>query len=297
MKKEKIYQFNQYVVEADRDFLKLIIDYNKIDLIHERGIQSLLDDVKKYLDLPLEADVTINTFKPVLVLSTLCDSLKELWYNNVNFTNQIKAMNTGEYQYGRPSPSGENNFKDFEFEIFTASLLTYHKMNAVLPQDLANNDIICEGVEIQCKHPNSINRNKIDKYLRDFNKSLIEKDSYGIFGIGLDDVFEFTEEYNYANDDEFIKERQEILHLDDQKLIQIFDDTLRFTSRILGVYTINTHFVFTPKIGLIFIKTGNSIFCLRKDYKIITEIIFKKAYKILTVFNEKPFIRKLDKDK
>ncbi len=295
MKKREIYQYHQYVVEADRDFLILMVDFNKIDLIPESGIQLLFDEVNKYLALPPDADVSIYTIKPVLVQSVLCDNLRELWYNNVIFTNQIRAMNTGEYQYGRPSPTGENNFKDFELEIFTASMLTHRGMIPVLPQELNNNDIIYNGIEIQCKHPNTINRNKIDKYLRDFNKKLSANDTYGIFGIGLDDVIEFTEEYPYQNDEEFIRERQLKLSQDDEVLIKIFDDTLRFTPRILGVYTTNTHFVFTHTTGLSFMKTVNSVFCLRKDYKNISEVVLKNVYRILSVFNDKPVIRKFDR--
>lgn len=295
MQKKDIYQYHQYVVEADRDFLLLQVNFNNIDLIPGRGIQLLLDEVQNYLRLSPDDEVSIDIIKPVLVLSVLCDNLRELWYKNIDFTNQIKAMNTGEFHFGCPSPSGENNFKDFEFEIFTASMLAHQNLSPVIPQELENNDIICLEMEIQCKHPKTINRNKIDKYLRDFNKSLADHNTYGIFGIGLDDIFEFTEEYTYKDDEEFMQTRQKQLLEQDQELKMIFDDTLRFTQRILGVYTINTHFVFTKNYGLTFMKTSNSVFCLRKDYKIITEPVLKKIYKILTVFNEKPVIRKFDK--
>ena len=128
MKKRDILPYNQILVESDRDFLLLQIEYNHIKLIEGTGLHSLLSDIQKYLDLPDDTEVSIEIIKPIMVLNILTDNLRELWTNNIDFKNQLKAMNSGEYQYGHPSPEKENNFKDFEFELFSASMLIRSKL-------------------------------------------------------------------------------------------------------------------------------------------------------------------------
>lgn len=294
MKKKEIIPYNQILVEADRDFIQLQIELNDIELIKDSGLHSLLSQVQRYLDLPDYTEISIEIIKPVMVLNILSDILRELWVNNITFQNQLKAMNSGEFQYGRPSPTGKNNYKDFEFELFSASMLIKNKLNTLLPQKTDGNDIICEEIEIQCKHPNTISRNKVDKYLRAFQSSLHKNKLYGIFGIGLDDYIGFTEKYESINDEEFVVKRQKQLLDVDKLLIQIFDDTLLYTPRILGIYLVNTHFIFTKQTGLSLVKTANSVYCLREGHSIAKEIL-KNGYKILMTFNEKPSIRKFHK--
>lgn len=294
MKKKDIIQFNQYMVEADRDFLLMLLGFNKVHLISDQGLFLLLEKIQDYLDLTSDEEITLPIIKPVLILSTLTDTLRELWNSGVNIENQLKAMNTGEFDFGHSSPPNEHYFKDFEFELFTASMLCKAGLSPSLPQVLSGNDVICDGIEIQCKHPNKLNRNKVDKILKKFNSDLIQKVKYGIFGIGLDSVFTTNEDYSTMNESELIQSHQLKLLEEDRILMNCFDDTLPYVPRILGVYTISTHFSLTKITGLSLLKTSNSVFCMRKDYKRITEDIVRKVYKILSVFNNKPYIRKLD---
>ncbi len=291
--KTELLAYSNVLIHADIDFLKFILKLNQVDLNKGTGLDKLINDCLNYVQFEPGHELHEDDLKPLLVLSSLSDTLRTLWLNNQQFTIQLRAMNSGDYEYGKISPDKEHFFKDFEFELFSASQLSIYGINSILSQDTVGNDIKFEDIELQCKHPDIFNRNKIDKFLREFEKSLKSNNKYGIFGIGTDDFLGFCQKDEPNEDENYLSAYKEELRKSDELLDTILSDTLQYCNRVLGVYLINSHFSHSPKYGITFNRRTNSVFCLKSNEKIkISESTYRNAYKILTVFNPKPAIIK-----
>lgn len=290
--KPDIKGYTNVLIQADIDFLKLQIDINHLTLIANTGLQKLIDDCEAYIAIDSKTTFGYETLKPLLVLYSFTDSLRVLWMKGVSFAVQLSAMNSGDFEYGKVGVTGSNNFKDFELEIFTASQLNLYGVTATLPQHTVGNDIFYKSIELQCKHPDTLTRDKLDGYLRDFQSSLNTNGNFGVLCIGSDDFLGFTETDFPEDDKKFVTAYMASLQKQDVIFTQIFDDTLKYCPRVLGVIIVNTHFTFSPKFGPILNKRVNSVFCIRPNARTKpTEEIYRQAYEVLTVFNPKPSIR------
>lgn len=291
-KKEEIAGYNPVLIQADIDFLEFMILKNEVVLIENTGLHKLIEDCRGYITLDAKTQFGIDTIKPLLVLHSLSDTLKVLWLKKKPFATQLRAMNSGDFAYGVPSVQSEIFFKDFELEIFTAAHLNEYNVDVRLPQDTEGNDLYYMDIEIQCKHPLVFTRQKIDHFLRDFQISLQNNQKYGVFGIGVDDFLGFTEADFPYDDEKILDAYKNRLYAAESILKEIFDDTLRYCPRVLGVYLINTHFMHSPKLGPTLTKMTNSVFCLRPNAREVPEEIHRQAYEIISAFNPKPAIRK-----
>jgi hypothetical protein len=101
---EQVYSATQ--IKSDLTFLKYAINKNQVQLIANTGLQKIIDDCELYLSLQ---QVTQEQIKPITVLFTLVNSLRKLWLSDIDFTIQLRAMNTGQYEYGNTDP----NFQHF----------------------------------------------------------------------------------------------------------------------------------------------------------------------------------------
>lgn len=278
-------------IEADIDFLLYQIKKRQVNLIPDSGLQKLIDDCRAYINLRDGDPIYNTTLKPLLVMYSLSDTLRMLWLKRLDFEIQLRAMNTGDFAYGTTSPQESINFKDFELELFSAAYLNEYGVKANLPQHTAGNDLMYKDIEIQCKHPETLTRSKIDDFLRAFQTSLQNSQKYGVFGIGIDDYLQFTESTFPFDFDSYIQAYAQKLKEIDEELKTIFDDTMRFCPRVLGVYLINTHFTYNDKMGISLTKTTNSTFCIRPNAREVPEEIHIQAYEVISVFNTKPAIR------
>ena len=284
--------YNNAQIQADIDFLEFQIKKKGVKLIPDTGLQKLINECLSYISLPPGAEIYNTTIKPLLVLYSLSDTLRMLWLKRKDFAVQLTAMNTGTYEYGIiGSGANDNNFKDFEFELFSAAYLNENGINADLPQHTLGNDIFYKDIEIQCKHPEVFSRNKIDRFLRDLQSSLNASQKYGILGIGADDFLAFTDKSFPVDYGGFEKAYLSTLHQQDQIMQEVYESTLPHCPRVLGVFTINTHFTFNEQMGLSLMKTTNSAFCFRQKAKEVPEETQIQAYEILSIFNGKPSFR------
>lgn len=290
MKKSGIKFYSTVLINADIDFLKYQISKRGVTLIPNTGLQKLIDECEVYISLPPDSEIHNTTIKPLLVLYSLSDTLRMLWLKKKDFGVQLRAMNSGSFEYGVLIP-GQNNFKDFELEIFSAAYLNQYGVSVDLPQNTVGNDILYDDIEIQCKHPEVFTREKIDHFLKDFQFSLQTSQKYGVLGLGLDDYLAFTDSSFPVDFEGFERAYRTTLKDQDTVMQQIMDSTLPHCPRVLGVYLINTHFSFNTEMGLSLMKTTNSVFCLRPNARPVTEEIHRQAYEILSVFNEKPAFR------
>lgn len=290
MIKSDIKFYNDVTINGDIEFIKYLCSLREINLVKGTGILGLLDECQEFLQLGLNDEIFNATLKPLLILHSFSDTLKILWMKRQEFGIQLSAMNTGSYDFGIIEED-KNNFKDFEFELFSAAYLNECGLNAELPQHTVGNDILYKDIEIQCKHPETFTRDKIDKFLRAFQSSLQKSQKYGVLGLGLDDFMAFKEESFSIDSPQFEKNYQESLIEYDKILRNVLDDTLRFCPRVLGIYSINTHFVYNEFKFLSLSKTSNGVFCLRPNAKRVHEEIHRQAYEVISVFNPKPAIR------
>lgn len=279
-------------IQADIDFLQYQVMQKKVKLIDGTGLKNLIDDCNHFLSMDNDDLVYYTTLKPLLVLYSLSDTLRMLWMKRIDFTIQLRAMNSGDTAYGTSSLNNEIYFKDFELELFSTAYLNEFGVKANLPQHTEGNDIFYKDIEIQCKHPEVINRDKIDGFLRDFQQSLQKSQKFGVFGIGMDDYLQFTENSFPFDFESYMTAYFEKLKEIDKEISFIFDDTLKYCPRVLGVFLINTHFTYNQQMGLALTKTTNSTFCLRPNSRtIVPEENLIQAYEIVSVFNSKPSIR------
>jgi len=278
---EQVYSATQ--IKGDLTFLKYAIKKNQVQLIANTGLQKLIDDCELYLGLQ---QVTQEQIKPVTVLFTLVNSLRKLWLSDIDFTIQLRAMNTGQYEYGNADPNLQHFFKDFEFEIFSASQLIKNQIQIDLPQHTAGEDLQFGDIDIQCKHPNTLNQ--VESNIRDFTTRLNQSNRYGVFGLAVDDCLNFAERLIFTDNNDFETYLQNKLTASEPILEGIFRDNLARATRILGLYTTSTYFVLIDGNGLKLVRTTNSVFCFRPDRREISDAFYKQAYKVISTFNPHP---------
>lgn len=278
---EQVYSATQ--IKGDLTFLKYAIKKNQVQLIANTGLQKLIDDCELYLGLQ---QVTQEQIKPVTVLFTLVNSLRKLWLSDIDFTIQLRAMNTGQYEYGNADPNLQHFFKDFEFEIFSASQLIKNQIQIDLPQHTAGEDLQFGDIDIQCKHPNTLNQ--VESNIREFTTRLNQSNRYGVFGLAVDDCLNYAERLIFTDNNDFETYLQNKLTASEPILEGIFRDNLARATRILGLYTTSTYFVLIDGNGLKLVRTTNSVFCFRPDRREISDAFYKQAYKVISTFNPHP---------
>lgn len=283
---------HKVILEADIQFLKMIMKYKKINLIQNEGLDGLIEKVNEFISISQNEAIYLDHYIGIEVLKNLCLTLKKLWYKNIDFAIQLRSMNTGQYTYGtRGNNSDLDNFKDFELEIFIASQLA-NNCDVTLPTDTEGEDVICEGIYIQCKHPVTLSSSKYDNFGRDFNSRLKSyskangEDQFGILAIGIDDLLLL------GNNDEIIKEPnlyiQKIKEYD-AEFAKFVHEKAQYHKHIVGVITVNTLFYGLTNGNQKIQKTVNSVLFVHKSKK-VHEDQMRKIYKTLAQFNPQPHI-------
>jgi hypothetical protein len=267
---------------ADMAFLNYLIGICKTKLILDTGLQKLLNSCSE----ALTSSVTLEGAKALVALNCLCYSLKLLWSNNIQFCTQLNAINSGDFEYGKPAKSNEDiSYKDFEFELLSAAILIRNGLREViLPDHSTGNDIFYKDIGIQCKHPNVFKRDTIDKWLRKFQSSLKTQNKFGIFGLAIEDCFgaelthfELQEEFN----EKLVESRQAM----EQSLKVVFDDVLQYPNRFVGLYITTTYYCYIENRFFI-TRDSNAILCFR--HQLIGDETYKNAYRLLQCFNPSP---------
>lgn len=284
------YTLNQ--IGADLTFLKFIIKKNKISLKGESGLNKLIGECE---ELFLDNSINNDKLKTITVLNILVHSLKILWMNDKNFRNQLASMNRGSYQYGQSDTKFEYFFKDFEFELFSASELIRKGLSFDLPQNDDGEDLIFNNFDIQCKHPNTLNQ--IEGLLRAFTYRLNKTKRFGVFGIGVEDCFGFADRLMFESSEDFNEYFTDKSENAEASLIEILQNQLANSTRVIGLYTTASFFVNIDGIGLKMIRLANSVFCFRPDRKDIKEYIYKEGFKIVSAFNNSPTWLTIEKQK
>ena len=280
--------YNSTQIRADISFLKYQIDRNcKTTLIRGTGISKLIEDCEAYLS---DANISLGRIKAVHILSTLVSSIRLLWFRDIAFCQQFNSLNSGDYEYGKVNLNEEIFYKDLEFEIFVAAMLARSGLTPNLPNHTTGNDVFCETIEIQCKHPNVFSENNIDKYVRKFHSSLIKNKTYGVLAVAVEDSFDYAKLTAQPSATDFQKFLEQKRKDGDQILKAVFEKCLVDKARILGVITTASYYEINQSTtsDFRFVRDSNSIFCFRPDRKEIKDEIYKNVFKLLYAFNPSP---------
>lgn len=264
------YASNQ--IEIDITFLKQKIKECHVTLHPRSGLMKLLDNCDGYL-LGVKDEVN---YKAVLALNCLVYSLRVLNGEGIEFCQQLKSMNTGDFEYGGVSSEKEHFYKDFEFEIFCAALMIAKGVRAVLPSDTKGNDIFYKDIQIQCKHPDKSHLKKIKNYLGEFNKSLNEAQKYGVFMLGVDTYFQG------------IEPSRDILMELENLMAEEIPYALQGKKWIIGVCVTTTYYSFIEN-GVRIMRTGNGLHCERSG-ETVNKNVLEEVLQIVKCFNPAPAI-------
>jgi hypothetical protein len=280
---EVVYSNQQ--IKGDIAYLNYVIKKYQVTLRDGTGLKKLIEECDHYVNLTDE--FTQDELKPLTVLNSLVRSLKSLWLKDVDFSAPLGAMNTGNFEYGIPDPNNDHYFKDFEFEIFSAGQLCRNGIEVDLPKHTAGEDIIVKDIDIQCKHPSTMNQ--VDSLMGDFTKRLNANNRYGVFAMAVEDCFGFGQRTIFENKDDFESYFEAKSEVAESNLKVLFENKLARSTRILGLYTTNSFFIhINDDPGLKMIRLTSSVFCFRPDRKEIKDDVYKQAYKVVSSFNPHP---------
>lgn len=277
-------------VRADMIFLRYLCKKNQVQLKPGTGLSQLIEECRVFLETDAVSDP-----KPLLVLFSLTSSLRDLWVHDVAFDIQLRAMNQGNYMYGSTDKEHDHFFKDFEFEIFSAAQIVKAGLATTLPQHTVGEDLRVGDIEIQCKHPTT--PNQVEVLMRDFRIRLNNQNKYGVFGLAVEDCFGYPSNREFESVDEF----NEFMNVHNTALEvqfkELYEQRLAHSTRILGMYTTASFFLKIKGLGARMLRLSNAVFCFRSDRKEITDDLMKQAYRLVSVFNERPNWMTIEKQK
>ena len=205
------------------------------------GLEFIIRETQLFLDA-FHEEVTpeeieqriIQSAKGIHALWALTDSIQVLDSHNIDYSNQLLNCRAGNIEYGvREGQRRDIFYKDFELEIFLAAKIADNTTyQVILPQNQGPFDIEIDGqIMIQIKHPSSI-RN-VHRYISDFNNTLIENNLYGLFAIGLEDMYRLGERITFNSEEDFTAYYQSFQNVIENDGLQ-FAEHIRDCERILG---------------------------------------------------------------
>jgi len=256
----------------------------KVELVPGQGIRKVIDNAKKFLT---GQDQSKENLKAVHAAITLSSSLRLLWFRGIDFTQQLISMNTGDYLYGEKSSDKEIFYKDFEYELFTASMIAESDLRTILPRVLDGNDVICDNVEIQCKHPDTIGKN-IQKFARKLSSRCRKNGSIGVLALAIEDAMDFYHET--TAEDEWRQWIQRKLNEGEELFDKIIPEALQYSPKVFGVIITSTYFkdLHGQHFNLQLMRMTNSVFCHRPEDASVSDDQYAKLLRLLSVFNPAP---------
>jgi hypothetical protein len=110
----------------------------------------------------------------------------------LNMTAHLRNITTGTVDFGVPAaPNSQSHyFKDFQLELYVAAQCITDNVPQVALNPVPNapdGDLYLETLRCEIKHPNSLGQ--LSDYLKKFNKALQDRNLYGVFVTGIEDMF------------------------------------------------------------------------------------------------------------
>jgi hypothetical protein len=150
----------------------------------------------------------IDTGRAMTAVWNFSETLRPCVAAGLDINEHLRILTTGTINYGTPLSATDGHaahiFKDFEFELFIAAVCLRGGLNVALNPVLndPSGDLFVESLRLEMKHPNTVNQ--VEDGLRDFNGALYHNGMYGVFVIGLEDIFRAEPDRVFSTHDEWI---------------------------------------------------------------------------------------------
>lgn len=284
-------------VEFNRriDVIKTLYRQYNIKIKRGQGLFDILleaDKIAKAVNYPDDNEkikLAVESFHYTWALSeTLETCVSAGW----DVSNHLKQITTGTVDYGEPASGNDTKkifYKDFECELFIGSVLIKKGLKPELLDDPNDpkGDIKLGNVIAEVKHPNSTGQ--IKKLMWKFNREMRNNNSFGVFVVGVEDMFNIGDVYYFNDVAHFdtweAQKNQEIEQFGLQKTIPMAQSL----PRIMGLVQTSTKiFDIAGITGLR--RFGNSVLYERVD---IPSDDLSNAEAIVKAFNPNPPVRSL----
>ncbi len=268
-------------------YIKSLYQNYKIQIKPGEGIAKMLSEAERIVngDAELGDDdkirFSIESYHNTLTLAeTLETCVKAGW----DVSNHLKQITTGTIDYGESALHAELKkifYKDFECELFIGSVLIKQGLNPELLEnpDDPKGDIKLDNIFIEVKHPNRTGQ--LTKLMGKFNKEMRNNSSYGVFVVGIEDMFEMGDVFYFSDQDKFInwdiQKKHEIENFASQRIIP----SARNLPRIIGLAQVSTK-IYDIADRSKLVRYGNSAILQRAN------VPMNNAKAIAKVFNPNP---------
>ena len=273
------------------DFIERTFRDNKVQIKADGGLAAALAEARALAageKLPGEpsGDRLRAIAHDAHVIWALAEGLRACSNAGLNLKSHLAQLTTGTTDYGVGGDGHEIYFKDFECELFIAATLVNNGTSVAL-SDEANDprgDLIVDPVRIEVKHPNS--QGQLQKLLRKFNGKLKADNLYGVFVVGIEDMFDLGQQDGFDSAVEFTEWLERKRDAMEEFGVQFLKDAAHFP-RILAVAQTQT-LVETVAGASRLRRLGNS--CVFDDRTGVPEGSAARAREVAAAFNPNPRI-------
>ena len=148
----------------------------------------------------------IDSARAVTAVWSLSETLRPCVAHGLDLNEHLRTITTGSIDYGSPRQPGASTshiFKDFELELFAAATCINSGLEVALNpvKNDPSGDLFVETIRIEVKHPDSVKQ--LESLLRKFNSALYKQGMYGVFVVGLEDIFQVQPTTVFATDTEW----------------------------------------------------------------------------------------------
>lgn len=190
------------------EFIKDTFAKNKVPIRSDGGLGLALEEARALAaGEKLPGDPSGDRLRAIAhdahVVWALAEGLKLCVDAGLDVHAHLAQLTTGTTDYGTSGDGHAIYFKDFECELFIAATLLRHGTD-VRFSDTPNDprgDLIADPVRVEVKHPNS--PKQLSKLLRKFNGKLKADDIYGVFVVGIEDMFSLGDQEGFDDPVDF----------------------------------------------------------------------------------------------
>jgi hypothetical protein len=218
------------------------------------------------------------------VIWALAEGLRACDGANLELKAHLAQLTTGTTDYGTVGSGHDVYFKDFECEVFIAATLVGHGTPVAFstePND-PRGDLIAAPLRVEVKHPNS--SGQLQKLLRKFNGKLRADDLYGVFVVGIEDMFSLGEQDGFASPVDFHSWLEEKRGAMEAFGVGFLRDAAHFP-RILAVAQTQTMVEVIAGASTLR-RLGNA--CVFDDRPDVPEDAWERAVEVARSFNPQP---------
>lgn len=277
------------------NFIKTLYCQYKIDIKPGQGLSEILIEAENILNgvkIPEDDENIKFSVTAFHYTWSLAETLETCANAGWNVSNHLKQITTGTVNYGEPASGNETKkifYKDFECELFIGSALIKKGLKPELldnPDD-PKGDMKLEDIFIEVKHPNS--KGQITKLMQKFNNEMRINNSFGIFIMGIEDMFNMGDAFQFNDLAHFntwkTQKNREIEQFGTNDVIPIAKTLVR----IIGLAQTSTQ-VYDILGATDLKRLGNSILLDRNGIPSETQ---NNAQSILKSFNPTPSVLKI----